>query len=396
MKFFHIRLLIVFAALGAVLPASGMNLEEAGDRFETELNKILAEETRKQNELKPSYLAAIERVELRAREEADLDGLQACRMESRTVEEEEGLSLRDLSDYEALRVIQEIVNRQLRRFAEEAGEDIDRLVDSVSRFAREQSRELTRNNEIDKALAWNEWRNSLPEHPEVARIAQLRGTAQPEQERQRSAGGDSTLDYVFSRTPAPWASEAAAEFPFEPRGYVAGSEPEGNEVRLSGISTPNARAVGNQVMTGRVKLIEEEETLRDDRSGNSHFRQRRYFFVPRLEYAPLPDQELPKLLAVFDLYVRGTGSRRELIRTDQILLPPVARGNRVVVDAAPYSYETSQRRVRGATQFSDSTGDEFYGFVISLFDESGELIFQRASERMLNSLAREEAPDLHP
>ena len=100
-----------------------------------------------------------------------------------------------------------------------------------------------------------------------------------------------------------------------------------------------------------------------------------------------------KSLVVFDLYKRGSGSKRQIIRTDKIIVPPLDGGKWVFVDSGKYQYETEKYRSIYGSSYDDATAEEFYGYVVSIFDEQGKLYYQRATNRVLNDYARTSPPE---
>ena len=156
-----------------------------------------------------------------------------------------------------------------------------------------------------------------------------------------------------------------AEFSLSPKAYVSGSEPKGNQKRITS-NTPSMKGAGNTQLTGTIILIEEKDITKSGYYGNRN--EKSLTYVPRLSISPIIGQSLDRGLVVFDLYKRGTGSKRSIIQTDEY-------------DSSWSSYD-----------YKRSSADEFYGFIASIFNKDDELIFQRASERMLNEYARATPP----
>ena len=76
------------------------------------------------------------------------------------------------------------------------------------------------------------------------------------------------------------------------------------------------------------------------------------------------------------------------------MAPAMPSGARWVADSGTYSYETTSLDYTIPGYDRDTaTADEFYGFIVSIFDQDGQLLLQRATERMLNEYARTSVPD---
>jgi hypothetical protein len=158
------------------------------------------------------------------------------------------------------------------------------------------------------------------------------------------------------------------------------------------MSTPSAQGSGLTLISAQLRLVDEENTVNKNFTGWSSHRQKTHLFVGRLQMTPLPGRSIGRSLVTFDLYKKGSGSRREIIRTDSILIPPVAAGQQVVVDSGVYAYETEKYRYTGGYRYESATADEFNGYIVSVFDERGKLILQRSSDRQLDDYARTEPP----
>lgn len=374
--------------------AQPMTLEECDERFKEHLEGFKLQHREKVQELQKNYLAALLRFESNARSEGNLQDVQAAREEIEQVEQdEEG---RDVVPSENARIkqMQDIRARQLKTFGDERAQGVLTLVNAVRTLAENTSRELTQNNQIDKAIKWNEWLNNLDSEPDVA--VAMRTLQRQQQNNQRASEPTQPTVQVHAALrgrPATLITTPSREYPNGPKAYIAGNEPDGRERRLGNVSTPSASGLGSSVLTGSIKLVEEDNTLSSSRSRWSNYSRRAHVYIPRLEFSPMVNKPMGRSLVVFDLFKRGTGNRRELIQTDQVLLPELSHETRVIVDAQPYEYETERYRSSLSNyRYDRATADQFYGYIVTIFNSEGELIFQRATERALNSYAREAPP----
>jgi hypothetical protein len=385
--------LFTFFCISLSSQAQQMTLEKCDSHFNEQLDLLKSQYRERVQTLQGNYLAALLRFESNARMQGNLEDVQAARLEIEQVEaDEEGRNIVP-SDNERIKNMQEIRAQQLKSFADERARGVMALVDAVKFFAENTSRELTRDNQIDKAVKWNDWLNTLEAQPDV--VVAMRTVQQQRQNKrvERQESSASEMHQALRGEPIKLLDTRTMELPDGPRAYLAGNEPDGSEKQLANVRPPSASGIGNTVLTGTIKLIEEDNTLASSRSHWSNYSRKGHLHMPRLEFSPLIGKPMGRSLVVFDLFKRGSGTRREVIRTESILLPPLDPDDKVVVDAQPYEYESERYRSQYSNYRSDrSTEDQFYGYIVTIFDENGELIFQRTTERALNEYARKSIP----
>jgi len=370
---------------------SAMELEQADERFAQELATIQGSTREKLTALRNSYLSALLRFETRVRTGGDLDGVQAARQEIQRVENGESLLPPEPATHPDLLQMQEVIEQQLSRFRLEESTAIRELVQNVQRYASGQASSLTQQGEIPKALSWRNWGQELEEREPVERaltfLTELEGAA-PDPDEQLAAERHPALE----GEPVEIVTRRSEEFSERPAAYRLGSQPDGDEKRLRP-GTPSMQGSGHTRVSVQVRLVDEVDTLATERTGWSTARSKAHTYVARLQISPLVGKPLGRTLAVFDLFKRGSGSQRELLRSDRILLPPQEPGVQRVVDSGMYRYETFKYRDDWGYRLEQATADEFYGYVVTVFDEKGNMILQRSSDRALDEYAREAPPE---
>lgn len=390
MKYVYCIFFVTFCTVG-VVPAQVMSLEEVKARYTLEAEKLKEQRVEKEDALRESYLTALLRMELKARTDSDLDGVLAAQREIERVEKDsEPLVAHSPPVHHEVLRMQNLIKRQVKVFQQEEARGLSSMVENLVRFADTRSRDLTRVGDIDAALAWRGWSEELAQSPEVVaatRLLRESEARQGEGEPERPA----ELHPALRGNPLAIIDKKTEEFEDGTRAFLLGNEPEGNEKRINE-STPNAAGSGHALLQGRLRLVDEDNTLARQNNRWVRYHHRAHMYVPRVQLTPLPGRELGRTLVVFDLFKRGSGSRREVIRTDTAILPPIAERTQVVVDAGVYAYETSQHRTSWGSRGDHTTADQFYGFIVTLFDAEGNLIYQRCSDRALDSHARTEPP----
>ncbi|MCH8512678.1 MAG: hypothetical protein LAT83_13655 [Kiritimatiellae bacterium] len=387
-----LNLTLIFFLLSPLGSAQELTLEALESRFDEETTKV--EERFRENVqgLERNYTAALLRFENSARTIPDLDGVLAAQEEIKRVERGQGLRPSALSSHEEISRMQTMVRNHMDRFELARAEELMRLVTFVRNFSDNTSNELTQRGDIQTAVAWRDWGEKVSKRPDVLAAKALMEKNAARTEREVPAAPPREIHPALRGDPFKVINEPVDDFVDNPRAYVFGNEPKGGEKRVTA-STPSAAGSGHTLMQGRLRLVDEEDMLSRYTSRWSSYRERSHLYVPRLQLNPLPGQTIPKSLVVFDLFKRGSGSRREIIRTDSVIIPPVQAGTQLVVDSGVYAYNSAQYRSSISGYRSDrATADQFYGFIVSVFDESGNLIFQRASDRALDSHARSDPP----
>lgn len=387
------RMISIFACsmLAAFLNAQGLTLEALETRWGEEVAAVNARHLESLEGLKRNYLAALLRFEARARSESDLDGVLEAQREITRLDEIGELAPAVFSTHPEIARMQGVMRQQVQSIGLTKANEIAGLAQNVRRFSESNSMELTQRGNIQEALAWREWGEELFRRPEVIQAQQLTRSAEA-RERRESAPPPVQAHPSVQGAPTELIRTSANDFVDTPRAFVLGNEPSGSERRVIE-SRPSAAGSGHTLLQGRLRLVDEEDTLSRYTSRWSSYRSRSHLYVPRLQVSPLPGQTLGKSLVVFDLFKRGTGNRREIIRTDRLILPPIESGTVVVVDSGVYEYNSSRYRSNiGGYRRDQATADEFHGFIVSIFDEQGNLLYQRGSDRGLDSFARNEPP----
>ncbi|GEM_PF-1066376 len=386
---------LLFSVLGIPLLAQSLTLKDFEARFEEELAKIVQARQEKQAELRGKYMGALLRIESAAKRQGDLNGVESARAEIKRVELEPNLAPEELSTNPEIARIQNVVKETVREYQVEQNQKVQQLVQTVRGYIESASSNLVQQDKIEEAISWRNWGEKLEDRPKVAAALEMLQEKRRRLEELENRPPDvESFHPLLREDPVRFPKEKAKQFPDEPNAYRAGTEPSGKEKRLGSAKIPTAKGAGNTILSGRVKLIEEEVTTSSNRTSYSSAREKSHLFVARVEFNPLPGKQLGRTLVIFDLYKRGAGSRREVIRTDSLVLPPVPSGQRVVVDSGPYRYESSQYRYAWGSRSETATAEEFYGYIVSFFNEEGDLFYQRATESVLEDYARTAPPEV--
>ena len=390
-SYLHFFTLCVGVLLSPALYAQ--SLSDFEKRFDAELEKIQRSAGESEESLRKNYLGALLRFEAEARRSGDLEGLEIARREIQRVESQGPLETDVGVGHERIDQMRGIIREKMKEIRLSRAKRVAGMVEGVERYARNQAKQLTRDNQITDAKAWRDWSETLRERPKVAKAMDRMDQVEARKRKiEKEANDPSNFHPSLRGTPVELVNTPGKEFPDRPTAYVAGKEPQGEDKRLGGVRTPSAAGSGMTLVTSRVKLVEDESTLSSTRSSYHSSKRKQHVYVPRLEISPLPNKSLGRSLVVFDLYRRGSGSKREVIRTDRLLLPPLESGRKVVLDSGPYEYETYKIRSSYFGNSKSSTAHEFYGFIVSIFDQDGKLFYQRATESGLEDYARERVP----
>lgn len=369
-----------------------MTLEDFNIRFEEELGKIGSKQETKDKKLDLKYLSALLRLETTSRTQGNLELVQATRKEISRIEQGQVLINDGSPVPPELKEMQRIITNLHINNKQQAASATVKLVDSLKSYAATRSIKATRQDNISEAVAWKDWEDGLDENEYVGAAYSFVG----KKVDRRLASEEKDIGEFHEAlrgTPAKIQLDKAKEFSETPKIYVQGSEPVGKEKRMQRATTPNAKGSGHTIVRGEVVLIDEDDTISNSRYYGSQWKEKAHLYVPRLKFSPLIGKTIDRTLVVFDLYKRGTGSKRSIIRTDSLLLPPLTSDDKVVIDAGIYAYETEEYDSRWSSyDYKNSTADEFYGYIVSIFDRDGELIYQRTTERALKDHARETPP----
>lgn len=108
---------------------------------------------------------------------------------------------------------------------------------------------------------------------------------------------------------------------------------------------------------------------------------------------------LKVVVQVFVKDASGKGGGAKEVRTEVVKLPKIEGGKQVCVEIPPVV--TSSSSVRSRSSYYDTTstvnsGQDYYGVVVSVFDESAALAYQGASSDKLESMGIAEMPKEKP
>jgi hypothetical protein len=391
----HIFLqLVVWMTCLSPLTGWAQTLDDFTERLDQELGDAQRQRDDALKQLRSDYLGALLRLESDLRKSGDLDGVEAARREIRRVETREDFHANvEDGGHGRISAMQKIIATQRKAIEGRQVERVYTLVTSVEQYVQNRAATLTRENNIAEARLWRDFGATIRERPMVAKvIRKIDHLEEMERRREAERNDPSNFHPALQGTPAQLIQSATKKFPEQAAVYVAGNEPQGEDKRLGTAKTPSAAGAGNTLLTSRVKLVEIESTLSEHRSSHSRGSTKLLSFVPRLEVTLLPGKSIRRSLVVFDLYKRGSGSDREIIETHKILLPELGSSEKIVVDSGPYAYESYKYRTRYGYRSESVSAEEFYGYIVTMFDQDGNLIFQRAAGNGLEDYARTAPP----
>lgn len=386
MKIYSIFLFLY--CFSSPLFAQAMSIDAFNQRFEQELSKIIEVQETQTRELNIKYMGALLRLENQAKSQGNLELVQAARAEITRVENNQELEVFGNPVPTELKDMQQVMQNMILQYRKQQSDAVVKLVESLKPYADSRSVEATRQNDIAQAVAWRDWEKNLSENDVIQR-------AYARMEKGQTSGNNqerNTADHhaAVQGKVAEIKETKANDFSSSPSIFRKGMEPDGREKRIS-TSTPSMQGAGNTQLTGTLVLIEEKDINKSGFYGT--LKKKSLTYVPRLSISPIIGNSLERSLVVFDLYKRGSGSKRSIIRTEKIIMPALVASDQVVIDAGRYDYETEEYDSNWSSYgYKKSTEDEFYGFIVTIFNSQGELIYQRASERVLNDYARETPP----
>jgi len=368
-----------------------VDLGALDQRFQEELSKLNEQRRERETQLRGGYLAALLRFETQARQATDLDGVMESRKEIERVERGGSLKTQDLSKHAEVARLQTMANGQVTGFEKARAEGVVQLARNYAQFLENGSATFTQQGKIEEALAWRSKAQTVYEIDAFVEANRFLGKQEAKAAAIEAATPSAPAAEVHPALrgkPTEIIAKPTTEVSDKPVAYWSGNEPTASEKRVQE-STPSAAGTGHTLLTGRLKMIEDKVTNNRYSTGWSSWKSQSLLYVGRVQFGPLPGRSMGKTLVVIDLFKRGSGSKREVIRTDRILLPPLESGRQVVVDSGAYEYNTEKYRSSYSSyRYDYASNDEFYGFVVSFFDETGSLIFQRSSQKALDSYAR--------
>ena len=171
--------------------------------------------------------------------------------------------------------------------------------------------------------------------------------------------------------------------------YPPGKEPPAKELKSLRLEFPNVeRKSSANFFTLASSVYFDKNKLQVDRRNfnDSSSREEQGFVrsIPRITIA-IRNRDLPEgCKLVIQYFSRSTIRSSELHeeRAEHIGLPPLGRGQSVVVDGQGISlYKFEYRDVR--VYLRNRMGREFYGLILSIFDTDGKLLIQQCTPSSL-------------
>lgn len=378
--------------------ARGATLEQMDAYYDDQIRKLELAYREQMKNLERGYVRALDRGVASAQEKSNLNAVLALQQEISRLEQ--GGKLRtDLPEGApaALKTMQSKIAEAQGNYQRVRSQEIEKLTLRYISNLDSRSAAATRNGNIDQALRYRDRANQLREHPKYLAALDVLAKSQ----NLVSAGGSSGNSTTAAEVPSEWellnrkapalVSIPATRLPAKTTAYVKGCEMDINTKRVRS-STPSAAGSGMTRVSCNVALVDDKDTRNSWRTSYSSSRTNYHTVVPRLTMTPLPNKPLGKSLVVFDYYSRGKGSLRNRIATHSVLVPPLEAGESIVVDSQPHRYSVYKYRSAYSGTYKSTTGDEFYGFVVSVFGTDGDLILQRSSNNALHDIARTQPP----
>lgn len=154
--------IIRWAFLGFVglLYAEIPDLERFQEMFAGQMRELETLQTARVERLRSSYLAALLRLEQQSRQSGDLDGLLLIRNEIQRAEESGDLRS-DISSHASLAELQRTLERNVQQEQTSHADRVQHLVERARSFSRQAMAEVLRAGDVDAAIAWRDWGDSL-------------------------------------------------------------------------------------------------------------------------------------------------------------------------------------------------------------------------------------------
>lgn len=368
-------LFMILSVLSATVSSSHAQLpdkvQDAKDRYGYLLNELIIKRHALTADLNKNYLNFIQRMEDQYQRSGNLDAVMGYRAERERFKksgnirrEDINTSIPDLAKAQAH--YRSIQSAPVFMAVEKEIVDLtERYLSAIERVERQ----LVMSNKLEEAQTVRAEQQRVKEMPEYRMAQQLLATTE---------------------APALAASPTTQAWPTGV--YRLGEEPpmEASEVMLR-YTGMKSRAMAPRVQ-GKLFVTMKSEETRDSKSQSSWSssieKSGFYSYFPRLVLRPSAHESLDGATVVFEYFIRPLGDRTRPARsrTEHIPLPPMNKGENVVVDGAGvrlYQYKSEDYSRYGGYRSENQTGAQLYGFIASVYDASGEMIFQRTDKSQL-------------
>jgi hypothetical protein len=378
--------LLVTSGRAAELPA---NLEAAKRNYEGAISTAERDCRTRTQALNQEYAKSLDQLQDNAQANGDLDSVMATKSEKERYLKARTVTEADLSSSSAvLRSVQTQFLRASIGFEIEKNERLLGLARNHEAILTELEKELTKQGNFDEAVKVREERDLISSSPVISQIEyQL-----------------ASLRVSLKRiAPETIASPAAGETPAAPRGeewdtvggpnvtiYPHGtSPPRSTDVVLKRPAGMSATDRGRSLHWVSAAVQFGEREVSDTRSGIVRAEQTQNFLRIVLGSRSV-EKTIIKPTAVVEYFTRPSGgSGINRTSTEIIRLPNFVGSERTTIDTA--GVRTGQRVVT-TRRVRRVFGTDYYGFVLSVFNGDGDLVYQCAAPSQLKDKGIDKIP----
>lgn len=182
--------------------------------------------------------------------------------------------------------------------------------------------------------------------------------------------------------------------------YAPGKEPRQRTWKLTLYHTSQAsRAILSNVRA-EVVIFEDDSGVVRQKSSNKYYTHRsesgKVMYVPRITLAAQGSGGLKDSTMVIEYMSRDKNTKKAIARdrTEHVKFPKMPSGKRIVVDGGGVGLDTQSTKYSGYIYATGKHeyGREIFGFIISVFDGNGSMIYQRCTQRSLKNYVRDGIP----
>ncbi len=134
-----------------------------------------------------------------------------------------------------------------------------------------------------------------------------------------------------------------------------------------------------------MQKITEEKTTSRSRDSEYSTRNIKKAYIPRLVFMAGPSHNFKDATILFEYFTRQ-GNTRSIVKSDRARIPMLQSMKYMVADAEGYANVITKSE--GVEEYAGSLSrtsekPEYYGFIASIYDRQGTLIFQRCTNKSL-------------
>jgi hypothetical protein len=167
--------------------------------------------------------------------------------------------------------------------------------------------------------------------------------------------------------------------------YPKGSEPKRTAKKEPAYHTGNDSIAAGSKIIATVQKITEEKTTSRSRGSEYRTRNIKKAYIPRLVFMAGPSHNFKDATILFEYFTRQ-GNTRRIVKSDRARIPMLQSMKYMVADAEGYANVIT--KTAGVEEYAGSPSrssekPEYYGFIASIYDREGTMIFQRCTNRSL-------------